>query len=71
MNNYFEYLILSTILLGYLGNLFYKKYYNNNVLIDLYDNTYNYNYPKDISINNNISKTKMNNTLFAFNEIPT
>ena len=69
MNYYFEYIILSPIYLslGYLGYIFYKRYYNS-LLIDLYDNTYHYNYHKDISINNNI---KMNNTLVAFNEIPT
>jgi hypothetical protein len=50
-----------------LGYIFYKRYYNS-LLIDLYDDTYHYNYPKDISINNNI---KMNNILVAFNEIPT
>ena len=54
MINYFKYIIYAFF--GYLG-------YNNNALIDLYDNTYYYN-----SINNNI---KINNILVGFNEIPT
>jgi hypothetical protein len=55
MNNYFEYVIYVSF--GYLGYLFYKRYYNS-LLIDLYDNTYHYT-----SINNNI---QMNNTLLGF-----
>jgi hypothetical protein len=57
MTNYFKYIIYAFF--GYLG-------YNNNVLLYLYDNTYHC--PNIISINNNI---KINNTLVAFNEIPT
>lgn len=49
--------------IAYVFYLFCKKYYNyllNNVMVDMYDNTYKYN-----------KETQTDEILIAFNEIPT
>jgi hypothetical protein len=61
--------------IAYLTYLFCKKYYKyilyyNLLVLDIYDNTNNYINTNNMIVSSNKS-TQTNNTLLAFNEIPT